>query len=81
MAEGADRSDRSLADVELLASPLVVSGATASAREKNRERIRRRIAFYGSTRTYHPALEVHGWERIGRTLHDLSLEYATEYMQ
>ncbi|MDF9747502.1 TIGR03617 family F420-dependent LLM class oxidoreductase [Natrinema salsiterrestre] len=74
VAEGADRGDRSLEDVALSASPFVVTGETDEERERSREEVRRRIAFYGSTRTYHDVLEHHGWRSVGEELHDLSNE-------
>ncbi len=71
---GAARSSRDPDDVSILASPLVITGETEADREEARERIRRRIAFYGSTRTYHDALAVHGWKDVGGELHKLSKE-------
>ena len=35
--------------------------------------MRRRIAFYASTRTYHSVLAAHGFEEIGQRLHEMSL--------
>lgn len=72
--EGADRGDRSLSDVALSASPMVVTGETESDRDSAREETRMQIAFYGSTRTYHDVLEQHGWRSIGEELHELSRE-------
>ncbi|SDJ63452.1 TIGR03617 family F420-dependent LLM class oxidoreductase [Natronorubrum texcoconense] len=80
VAEGADRADRSLEDVALSASPFVVTGATEDERDRSREEVRRRIAFYGSTRTYHDVLEHHGWGSIGEELHDLSRDQRWEEM-
>ena len=37
-----------------------------------REFFRKRVAFYGSTRTYAPVLEVHGWEDLNAKLHRMS---------
>lgn len=36
--------------------------------------MRFRIAFYGSTRTYMPILELHGLQDLGMKLHDLSVQ-------
>jgi len=74
VAEGAESADRSLEDVELSASPFVVTGETEEEVERTREEARRRIAFYGSTRTYHDVLELHGWTDVGEELHELSKE-------
>ena len=72
--EGAERGDRSLDDVEIAASPMIVTGETDEERAESREVTRRRIAFYGSTRTYHPVFEQHDWYDIGPELHELSVE-------
>jgi probable F420-dependent oxidoreductase len=72
VAEGAERAGRSTDEVELSAAPLVVTGETAAEREERREEVRRRIAFYGSTRTYHDVLDHHGWGDVGESLHDAS---------
>ena len=78
--EGATRADRSRADIELSASPFVVTGEDEQEREASREEARRRLAFYGSTRTYHDVLAHHGWAEVGRELHELSTEQRWEEM-
>ncbi|ELZ11799.1 luciferase-like protein [Natrinema thermotolerans DSM 11552] len=80
VAEGADRGERSLEDVALSASPFVVTGETEDEREQSRREVRRRIAFYGSTRTYHDVLEHHGWKSVGEELHELSKDGKWEEM-
>jgi len=70
--KGAESADRSLDDVELSASPFVVTGETEEEWEQSRLEAMRRIAFYGSTRTYHDVLETHGWKDVGAELHELS---------
>ncbi len=72
--DAATNADRDPDDVDLLASPMVITGETADDIEQNRELTRTQIAFYGSTRTYHPILEYYGWEDIGMELHDLSTQ-------
>lgn len=79
VAAGAERAGRSLEDVTISASPFVITGDRAE-RDREREEIRRRIAFYGSTRTYHDVLEHHGWKDIGMDLHELSREGKWEEM-
>ena len=78
--EGTDRGDRSLEDVALSASPFVVTGETEDEMDRSREEVRRRIAFYGSTRTYHDVLEHHGWGSIGEELHELSRDQRWDEM-
>ena len=36
--------------------------------------VRKRIAFYASTRTYFPVLECHGFLEIGQQLHQMSIK-------
>jgi alkanesulfonate monooxygenase SsuD/methylene tetrahydromethanopterin reductase-like flavin-dependent oxidoreductase (luciferase family) len=36
--------------------------------------VRRRIAFYASTRSYFPVLEAHGFLETGQQLHEMSLK-------
>src|SRR5260370_28346915 len=38
------------------------------------ERVRKRVAFYGSTRSYLPILSLHGLDELGLKLHAMSLE-------
>lgn len=73
VTEGASRGDRSIDDVNLSASPMVVTGSTEADMDAQREYVRERIAFYGSTRTYLDVLEHHGWGDVGRELHELSV--------
>jgi probable F420-dependent oxidoreductase len=72
VAEGADIGDRNPNAVELSASPFLVTGETEEERREMLQEAKQRIAFYGSTRTYHDVLELHGWKDIGMELHELS---------
>ncbi len=72
--EGAAIGDRDPGDVELSASPFLVTGETEAERAAMRREAKERIAFYGSTRTYHDVLELHGWKEVGMELHELSKE-------
>ena len=78
--KGADIGDRDPEEVELSASPFLVTGETDEQRRKMLQEAKRRIAFYGSTRTYHDVLELHGWEDIGKELHELSKDDEWERM-
>jgi alkanesulfonate monooxygenase SsuD/methylene tetrahydromethanopterin reductase-like flavin-dependent oxidoreductase (luciferase family) len=66
--------------VSLSASPFVVTGETEEERDRERAEVRRRIAFYGSTRTYHDVLEHHGWKSVGEELHELSKDQQWDEM-
>jgi probable F420-dependent oxidoreductase len=57
---------------EICGGGFVVTGRDDEAVAKMTEAIRYRIAFYGSTRSYHPVLAVHGWDDLGMELHQLS---------
>jgi probable F420-dependent oxidoreductase len=70
--EGAKRGNRSPDEVEIAARPFTITGETEEEMERRRREARRRIAFYGSTRTYHEVLNHHGWKDVGERLHELS---------
>ena len=59
--EGARKSGRSRKDVVVSSSSFVIMGDTQKEMDAMREKVRMQIAFYASTRTYKPVLDVHGW--------------------
>lgn len=74
VAAGVRKAGRQPADIEMIGSPMIVTGRNKKELEKERQLLKRRVAFYASTRTYHPVFEVHGWNELGLRLHALSLE-------
>ena len=52
----------------------VVTGSDEASVAAGMEVVRRRIGFYGSTRTYMPILALHGLEELGQKLHRMSVE-------
>jgi probable F420-dependent oxidoreductase len=60
--------DRSLENFEVAGSNFLVWGPTADAVAAGREQVRRRVAFYSSTRAYAPVLEHHGLHDLGPRL-------------
>src|SRR5262249_27249455 len=44
------------------------------------ESVRRQLSFYGSTRTYRPVFELHGWADASDELHRLMAERDTDAM-
>jgi probable F420-dependent oxidoreductase len=68
ISEGAERSSRSIADVELASSVFIITGRNPAEIAEQRERMRSQIAFYASTPTYRVVLETHGWAEIGEQL-------------
>jgi probable F420-dependent oxidoreductase len=71
---GAKKAGRTPKEIDVVATPFVVTGATRDEVEAAKAGTRQHIAFYASTRTYHAVLEHHGWGETGRTLHAMSTE-------
>ena len=72
LEDGAERSGRSLENVQVIASPFVATGATSAAVKRERERIREHLGFLYSTPQYAATLELHGWKEVGERLHKLT---------
>jgi probable F420-dependent oxidoreductase len=77
---GARKAGRSLSDVDIIGAPIIVTGRDREELEAEKQLLKRRVAFYASTRTYHPVFDVHGWREMGLKLHALSLENRWEEM-
>jgi probable F420-dependent oxidoreductase len=71
---GAKKAGRRRADVDVIGAPFLAIGKDAAAVAKACAATKQRVAFYGSTRTYHAAFEHHGWLDIGQRLHQMSIE-------
>ena len=69
---GLAKSGRSRSNFEIWGGGFIVTGKDEAALIQEREAVRYRIAFYGSTRSYHPILALHGWEDLGLKLHEMS---------
>jgi probable F420-dependent oxidoreductase len=69
--DAAEREGRSLDDFEMIGGCFIASGPDRDAVSQAREEIRRRVAFYGSTRAYAPIFEHHGWGALGPELRKL----------
>lgn len=74
VAEGAQRAGRAVSAIDIIGAPVVVTGRDEAELAEERKLLKRRIAFYGSTRTYSRVFEVHGWQELGKRLHALSVE-------
>src|SRR5271165_4604836 len=72
--EGMGRSGRSRAHFDVFGGGFVVTGPDAKTVADGMERVRQRVAFYGSTRSYLPILSSHGLDELGLKLHAMSLE-------
>ena len=68
---GASATRRNRADVTLCCPAFVAVGDSAEDIERQRTAIARQIAFYGSTRTYRPVFDTHGWGEVCSELHQL----------
>jgi len=69
---GLNKSGRDRSNFEVWGGGFIVTGKDEAALVQERENVRYRIAFYGSTRSYHPILALHGWEDLGLKLHEMS---------
>ena len=67
--EGVARTGRSLADVTFEIPVMTPVGDTDEELAETREHARQMIAFYGSTRTYSPVFETHGFDGLSDQLH------------
>jgi probable F420-dependent oxidoreductase len=72
--EGMRRGAKMRAHFEVHGGGFVATGRDDSAVAEAIDAVRRRVAFYGSTRTYQPILALHGLEELGLKLHRLSVE-------
>ncbi|MBV8613146.1 MAG: TIGR03617 family F420-dependent LLM class oxidoreductase [Acetobacteraceae bacterium] len=70
---GLRRAGRSRAHFDVHGGGFVCTGPDPASMAEAMERVRARIAFYGSTRTYLPILALHGLEELGARLHRLSV--------
>ena len=68
---GAAAADRDPSEVAVVCPVMAVIGDTEEERATARQNARLRLAFYGSTRTYHGVFDVHGWEGTSDRLHAL----------
>lgn len=74
MMEGMRRSGRSRLNFDVHGGGFVCTGPDDAAVAAEMEKARRRIGFYGSTRTYLPILALYGLEDLGLKLHRMSVE-------
>ncbi|MFP6816454.1 MAG: TIGR03617 family F420-dependent LLM class oxidoreductase [Pseudomonadales bacterium] len=70
---GLERAGKTWQDVEISESGYLVLGDSDSEIEQKLLAMRTPLSFYGSTRTYHHVLRLHGLEELGNKLHQLSV--------
>lgn len=78
---GAVEAGRDPGAVEVVASPLIVTGPDRATVEQRRSAVRARISFYASTRTYRAVFDTHGWGEVGERLSALSRRGAWDEME
>jgi probable F420-dependent oxidoreductase len=71
---GLAKSGRQRSRFEVWGGGFIATGPDDETVAKQLEWTRYRIAFYGSTRSYHGVLDVHGWNDLGMKLHAMSKE-------
>jgi probable F420-dependent oxidoreductase len=72
--KGLESTGRTWSDIEVAASGYLVLYDDEKEIEQKMLGMRQALSFYGSTRTYHKVLEVHGLEELGQKLHSLSVQ-------
>jgi len=73
LAKGAALAGRDPSKIQVSGGGFIVTGPDKASLQAASEEVRRRIAFYASTRTYFPVLECHGFGEVGQRLHQMSL--------
>src|SRR6516165_6280970 len=71
--DGMRRSGRKRANFDVFGGGFVVTGPDAKTVADGMDWVRKRVALYGSTRTYTPILALHGLEELGLKLHAMSI--------
>ncbi len=71
---GRQRGGRRRENFDVHGGGFVVTGPDEATVAAGMEAVRRRIGFYGSTRTYMPILVLHGLQELGQRLHRMSVE-------
>lgn len=68
---GLQQSGRTRQDIQLASAAFVITGRNEAEIERAKGPVREQIAFYASTPSYRPVMEVHGWGEVGRELSHL----------
>jgi probable F420-dependent oxidoreductase len=74
IAQGAQRANRTRDQVALNCGVFVVTGRNDEEIRNNAIPIKSQIAFYASTPSYHPVMEMHGWMDVANRLNQMSRE-------
>jgi len=68
LRRGAAKAGRELSEFEIFLPGMFIGRDTEEEMAKGREFVRRQIGFYGSTPSYRPVLDLHGWGALGEEL-------------
>ena len=71
---GAERTGRSIEDIEISGGGFIVTGSDEEELEKNKIETKNRISFYASTRSYADVMREHGWNDTHEKLYRMSIE-------
>lgn len=74
LEKGAQRAGREAEELTVSGGGFIITGPDQASIRAVQADVRRRIAFYASTRTYFLVLEAHGFQEIGQRLHQMSLQ-------
>jgi probable F420-dependent oxidoreductase len=72
LARGREKAGKTMAGFQIAGPSFVVTGVTEEQRKVANYETRKQIAFYASTPSYLPVLEVHGWQDVHHELNRLS---------
>ena len=70
--QGAERTERTLDDIALSCAIFVVTGRSDEEMRVSAAAAKAQIAFYASTPSYAPVLELHGWQETGAKLSQMA---------
>lgn len=73
---GAKKAGRDRTEVDIASGVFIVTGDSTEEIAREKEAVRRQVAYYASTRAYRGVLEPYGWGEIGDRLRELSLKGA-----
>jgi len=74
LEKGALKAGRDASGLKVTGGGFIITGPNRASIVAMQAEVRRRIAFYASTRSYFPVLEAHGFQEIGQELHEMSLK-------
>jgi alkanesulfonate monooxygenase SsuD/methylene tetrahydromethanopterin reductase-like flavin-dependent oxidoreductase (luciferase family) len=79
IARGAEKAGRAVSDVAVVCPVMTAVSDDESVRHRQREHMRQRLAFYGSTPGYGVVFDASGWPGVGEELN--RLQRAGEFEQ